>query len=302
VRSEIEFTSSGTVCRGWLDLPQQTQADKPPLVIMAHGFGATRDMLLEPYAERFNAAGMATLIFDYRHFGASDGEPRQLLSPWREVRDWQAAIEYARRLDSIDAGRIALWGTSYAGGLVVMAAAREPDIAAIVCQCPLMDGRAAVFRLLRYAGPGALLRMSAHGLLDTGRALLGLSPHYIPIVSAPGTLGAMTTEDAYEKWPLLATPDFRNEVTARTGLYTGLYRPIRHARKVHCPALVQICDLDSVAPAEAAERATRRMPRGEAVHYPVGHFDVYLEQDFERSVADQLDFLCRHLAPDFEAG
>lgn len=294
---DIEFMSHGTICRGWLDLPTHHQSGKPPLVIMAHGFSGTRDMLLEPYAERFNAAGMATLIFDYRHFGASDGEPRQLLSPWRELQDWQAAIAFARGLTHIDTGRIALWGTSYAGGLVTTAAARDPGIAAIVCQCPLMDGRAAVFRLLRYAGAGALLRMTAHGLFDAGRQMLGLSPHYIPVVSAPGTLGAMTTEDAYEKWWQLAPPDYRNEVTARTGLYSSLYRPVRHARQVRCPALVQICEQDSVAPIHATERAARHMPRAEVVRYPVGHFDVYLGQDFERSVSDQSAFLQRHLMP-----
>jgi len=31
-------------------------------------------------------AGLAALIFDYRHFGASDGRPRQLVSPRQSQR------------------------------------------------------------------------------------------------------------------------------------------------------------------------------------------------------------------------
>ena len=46
---------------------------------MAHGFSGVREQRLDAYAERFAQAGLAVLVFDYRHFGASGGEPRQLL-------------------------------------------------------------------------------------------------------------------------------------------------------------------------------------------------------------------------------
>src|SRR5213082_1890740 len=139
-RRDVAFNSSGDECRAWLFLPD---AERPPLVILGHGLGATREYGLEPYARRFSDAGIAALVFTYRHFGDSGGEPRQLLEIERLLDDWAAALAYARNLDGIDTARIALWGTSFGGGHVLVAAARDGDVAAVVSQCPFTDGVAA---------------------------------------------------------------------------------------------------------------------------------------------------------------
>src|SRR3954453_18653918 len=83
-----------------------------PCVVMAHGFSATRDDGLPAFAERFAAAGLVVVVFDYRHFGRSTGEPRQLLDIGRQVDDYRAALRFARALPGVDTARIALWGTS----------------------------------------------------------------------------------------------------------------------------------------------------------------------------------------------
>jgi dienelactone hydrolase len=128
---------------------------------------------------------MNVLLFDYRHFGASDGEPRQLVSVRRQLEDYASAAAFARALDGVDPARIAAWGTSFAGGHALVTAAQVPGLAAAVCQCPMMDGLAAVRTILSYAGVGQVLRLIAHGLWD-----LCLAPvrraHYIPTVGRPG--------------------------------------------------------------------------------------------------------------------
>lgn len=295
MRQDIAFTSHGTTCRGWLDRPDDSAGRRIPLVLMAHGFGATREMHLEQYARRFNAAGYATLIFDYRHFGASDGEPRNLLDPFREIEDWLSALAFARAQPDIDTKRLALWGTSFAGGLVISVAARDGNVAATVSQCPMLDGLGSALEIARYDGPLGLLKLSAEGVVDGLRGLLGLAPAYVPIVAPPGSRGMMTTEDAWQKFPLLAPPGFRNEVTARTALKVPIFRPITDAARVKCPALFVVCDKDSVAPASIALKAAARIPKAEVVRFPVGHFDVYFGEDFERSVSAMDAFLRRHL-------
>ncbi len=293
-RQDIEFQSDGTTCRAWLTFP--AEAGRPvPLVLMAHGFAATRDMHLEQYAQRFNAAGFASMIFDYRRFGASDGQPRNCLNPRHEIADWHAALAYVRTLPGIDRSHIALWGTSFAGGLVISVAAGDGNVAATVSQCPMLDGRASALEIARYAGLFSLLRLSAHGIVDVVRSLLGMTPHYIPIVARPGEVGVMTSADAWDGYLNLVPPGFRNEVTARTALQVPLFRPVTDAAKVKCPALLQICERDSVAPASASEKAAADIAKAEVVRYPVGHFDVYIGPDFERSVGDQVRFLRKHL-------
>jgi len=121
--------------------------ERPPLVILGHGLGGTREMRLDVYAEAFASAGIAALAFTYRHFGDSGGEPRQLLSVKHQLQDWDAAIAYAKTLESIDGARIAIWGTSFGGGHAIEVAARHPELAAAVSQCPFTNGLASSLTL-----------------------------------------------------------------------------------------------------------------------------------------------------------
>jgi len=295
-RAEVAFGSGGATCRAWRYRPAESGSGAPrPCIVMAHGFGATRDASLEPYAERFAAAGLNVLLFDYRHFGASDGEPRQLLSVRRQLQDYAAAVHFAHALPGVDASRVAVWGTSFSGGHALVTAATVPGVAAAVCQCPMMDGLAAVLNIARYAGIGQVLRLTGHGLWDAAIAPFGRA-HYVPTVGKPGTLAVMTSDDADEGYRKLAPPGFRFEVAARIGLTAGLYRPVRYASRVRCPVLVQVCERDSVAPVAPTEQVIRLLgPHGEARRYPIGHFEPYFGAHFERSVTDQLEFLQRHL-------
>jgi len=296
MKKDISFTCAGETLKAWFFLPEEKGAPAP-CIIMAHGFGGTKTASLQPYAEHFQKAGFAALVFDYRHFGDSQGEPRQLLSIRRQLEDWSTAVSFVRTLSEIDPKRIALWGTSFSGGHVVVTAAQEKNIACISAQCPMMDGLAATIRALRTSGVLNSLRMIGHGLRDQVGTWIGLKPHMMGIVGSPGSIAAMTAPDAYEGVMALMPEDFINEVCARIGLLVGSYRPVKYARKVRCPALIQICEKDSVAPIEAAEKTALAIgPLAEVKRYPIGHFDIYQNDDFKKSVADQLDFFKRHLS------
>src|SRR5207302_4500007 len=134
------------------------------------------------YAERFAAAGLHALAFDYRHFGASDGEPRQLIAIGEQLEDYAAAIAYARSLPGVDPARIAVWGTSYSGGHVVAVAVADGRVAAVISQTPAMDGLTAVFNIVRYAGLGHLARVVAVGVRDQLAAASGRAPVMLALV------------------------------------------------------------------------------------------------------------------------
>src|SRR5580693_4036822 len=123
-RADVWFNSGSDRISAWLYRP--TGNGDAPLLVMGHGLGAVRTMRLDAYAERFSAAGYACLVFDYRNFGDSEGQPRQVLDIDLQLADWAAAVAYARTLDGIDPDRIGLWGTSFAGGHVITTAARLP--------------------------------------------------------------------------------------------------------------------------------------------------------------------------------
>ncbi|HET8537715.1 MAG TPA: alpha/beta hydrolase [Solirubrobacteraceae bacterium] len=276
-REDIELQSGDDPLAAWLYRPAAAKA----CVVMAHGFSATRDEGLEPYAEAFAQAGYAVLVFDYRHFGASGGEPRQLLDIRRQLDDYRVAIAYARTI-----GPVVLWGSSFSGGHVLELAATEKDIAAAIAQCPFADG----LSTMRVAEPKNIARATAVAIADQAGALAGRAPRTIPAVGAPGTLAAMTAPEAEPGFTAIVPPgsSWRNEVAARVMLRIGAYRPAAKAAKIECPLLVCVCDGDQTTPPGPAAKAAERAPRGRAIHYPYGHFDIYTDP---RARADQVAFL-----------
>ncbi len=290
-RTDIELRSGEERVAGWLYRP-----DGPGphgCVVMAHGFAGTRDAGLEGFAERFAGEGMAVLLFDYRHFGASEGESRQLVNVGRQLADWRAAIAHARGLDGVDPKRVALWGTSFSGGHVVALAAKDPEIAAVVSQGPFTSG----FSALRAGTPKGALRLTVAGIRDQVGALLGRAPAYIPAVGKPGTLAAMTREEAYPGFHGIDPPEsaWRNEFAPRAMLGLLAYRPYSKLAKVRCPVLVCVCNRDQTTPPEPAARAAERSPNSELIRYDLGHFEIYVDGGFERSSEDQAEFLMRNL-------
>jgi len=291
LRRDAEFLSDGVTCRAWVYAPPAYAGGPTPCIIMGHGLGGTREGSLQPYAECFAQAGFHVLLFDYRHLGASDGEPRQLVSIARQLDDWAAAIAYARSLAGVDPDRIGLWGCSLSAGHVLVAAARDGGIAAISAQCPMFDGGASVRLSVKSAGVRAGLRLTWAALVDVVRDMLGRSPRYVPVAAPPGQLAAMASEDAYSGCRAIMPPYWRNEIAARFFLTMPFYRPVRHAAEVKCPALIIACMKDTVASISAAAEAAARLGgKARLVQLPIGHFEVYLGEGFERSSREQVAF------------
>ena len=138
MRRDVEFQSSGITLRAHLYLPQ---GDGPfPLVVMAGGWCYVKELVQPEYAKVFAASGIAALVFDYRNFGDSDGEPRQHLDPWEQIEDYRNAISYAETLPFVRKDRIGIWGISYSGGHVLVVGAIDPRVKCIVSNIPVVDG------------------------------------------------------------------------------------------------------------------------------------------------------------------
>ncbi|AHH18483.1 alpha/beta hydrolase family protein [Nocardia nova SH22a] len=290
-RTTIQFPSRGEHCTGSLYLPDA--ATPPPVIVMGHGLGSVRTMRLDAYAERFAAAGYACLLFDYRHFGDSDGEPRQLLDITKQLQDFAAALAYVRTLASVDSNRIIVWGTSFGGGHAIATAADDGGVSAVIAQCPFTSGLASAQVIPAWTS----LRLTTLGIIDQIRGTLGAAPLLVPTAGAPGTVAMMTAPDAEAGYLNLVPADgaggFENKVAARIALNLVRYSPGRRAADITVPILFAICDTDSVAPAGPTLKYARTAPAGEIKLYPEGHFDIYVGEAFERVIADQLEFLSR---------
>lgn len=137
-RVDVEFKSEGTTVRGWLYLASESK--RAPTVVLAGGWCYVREIVMPTYAKAFAEAGINALIFDYRNLGVSDGDDRQHLDPWAQVKDYQNAISFLERHDLVDPDRIGVWGISYSGGHALILAAIDPRVKTIVSQIPVIDG------------------------------------------------------------------------------------------------------------------------------------------------------------------
>ncbi|MCW4353646.1 alpha/beta hydrolase [Hoyosella sp. YIM 151337] len=293
-RTDVTFPAGDGTCAAWLyQASSAHSAGKQPIIVMAHGLGGVREMRLDAFAERFQAAGYACLVFDYRHFGASSGEPRQLLDIGRQLEDWTAAVAHARTIDGIDSARVVVWGTSFGGGHAIITAARDHRIAAAIVQCPFTDGLAST----RAIPALTTAKLTALAVRDHVAALRGADPVRVATYGPPGSTALMSAPDA-EPGIRAITPagvQVPSEVAARFALQIVRHFPGRYARKVQCPILFVICESDTVAPAGPTRKYAAQAPRGEVTLTAAGHFDIYVGDDFERNVADQLAFLARHV-------
>lgn len=283
-REEIRFRSHGDRCAAWLYPSGSAQS---PAIVIAHGLTGTRRDRLGAFAERFAQAGIAALAFDHRGFGESAGEP-DLFEPRRQLQDWAAAIDHVRGLAGVDPARVATFGSSMGGGNALAAAAADPRVAAAVSQVPFLTMSQAHRSPLRVQA-----RMIAAAL--RGR--------HLPAVGRPGDAAFINAPGSEAGWRHVVAigedSRWRDRASARWLLASQLtFNHVRHARRLHCPWLVCVGEADRVAAPGIAIRAAREAPRGELRTYPgVDHFDVYDGPEHEAVVADEIEFLRRHLRP-----
>lgn len=134
----IEFkTSDDVTLRGWFVTPASSEG-KLPVLVMAHGWTALKEMDLNTFAEYFTSnLPIACLVYDNRGFGESDqkpGQPRHEIIPHLQQSDYSDAITYASSLPEVDPNRIGIWGSSYSGGHVLYVGAVDRRVKAVLSQ------------------------------------------------------------------------------------------------------------------------------------------------------------------------
>ncbi len=295
-RRDIEFDAEGVTLRGWF-YEADGASGAAPTIVMAHGFSAVKEMYLDKYGETFAAAGLGALVFDNRNFGASDGEPRQEIDPWAQVRDYRHAITYASTLPEVDGDRIGIWGSSYSGGHVLVVAAIDRRVKAVVSQVPLVSGHGSFRRLVR---PDFVDGFRAQFDADRLARYEGKAPAMVPVVDKdPLAPSALPTPDSYTWFTEthgLRAPSWRNEVTLRSVEMFTEYEPISYVAQISPTPLLMLpsqsdvlCQTDLIL--DAFERALE--PKKLQI-LPGGHFDAYVD-GFDVSGPAARDWFVQHL-------
>jgi len=297
MRKDIEFKSEdGVTLRGWLYLPDKARG-RVPTIVMAHGFSAVKENYLDKYAEVYSGAGLGALVFDNRNFGASDGNPRQHIDPWRQIADYRDAITYACNLSDVDGDRIGIWGSSYSGAHVLVVGALDRRVKCVVAQVPLVSGHRNARRLIR-----ADMIAPVQGMFveDRKARYAGKPPGTIAVVSNDPTVPcALPTPDSYEwftETAKLRAPAWRNEVTLQSVELFTEYEPGAYIEYISpTPLLMVIASDDHLTVSDEAIAAYNRAlePKKLAL-LRGGHFDAYVK-DFAASSGAARDWFAQHL-------
>ncbi|GKU77330.1 alpha/beta hydrolase [Paenibacillus sp. L3-i20] len=290
-RTKISFASGGMNCTGYLYFPSKLNANLP-CVVMGSGFGGTQDTpSIISNATSFAESGIAALTFDYRSFGESDGEPRQLVSIKGQVEDFHAAIHYVRNHDAIDPEKVVLWGSSLGGGHVITVAAKDSRLAAVLSQIPFngfpkqVEGRSSK----------DTRKIAVAIFKDKLRGLLGRAPHYIPAVGNTGELAVMASSDAKKTIDVMTSKHWRNEVAPRALLEMMRYKPSNSAHLIKMPVLVSMAEFDQETVGDLTKQIVVNISNVTLKSYPVAHFDFYRSHIRQQVISDQITFLHHHL-------
>ncbi len=139
-RRPVRFSSERYLLDGDLWLPDDVQpGQRLPAVVTASGYQGLKNIHPERFARTLAPQGFACLSFDYRGFGASEGE-RGRLVPQDWVTDVRAAVSFMESVTEVDAERIVLLGWALGGGVVIAEAADDPRVRAVVACNPIGDG------------------------------------------------------------------------------------------------------------------------------------------------------------------
>ena len=300
VRTEtLGFRSRGIRCEGDLYRPPADAEPPWPAVVMANVFAADRAWGLDRFAERFAEAGLVAYAFDYGHHGTSEGAPRRLVDPGRQLADWRAALERVRAVPQVDADRVAVWGASFSGGHVLAVADRDPDVRAVVSLVPFVDGRAVMAHQTAHLGGLERARAFGTALADRLLGAVGLGPVEVPIVSEPHGGGLVDTPGA-EAGFLSIVPEGTpvvNRMPARVVLDLPFYRP-GVGVDLDVPVHLVIAEEDRLLPVEPMAALAERLPDAIVHRIDGAHFDAFLDPWFDDVVERQVAFLREALLAD----
>ena len=285
--NSMNFQVDGLKCAAKLYLPAGVK--KPPVIIMANGLGLEMDFGIPVFAEEFAGKGYAVFLFDYRYYGQSEGKPRHLLLPGRQLKDWAAAVEFVRTLDNVDADRICIWGYSFSGGHVLATAASNNNVKAFIAHMPYMDS----LFIFKISGFKKSMKISFAGYKDLLFSITGKGPFNMPIAGKPDEFAIMNTPETFTGYLSLvpAGSEWKNEMPARSMLAASFFRPFRLITRIKCRGLVVSGDRDSLTDNNMVEKYFKGNKQFDLIKLACGHFEIFKGEFFKQAVTAELRFL-----------
>ena len=286
-QEKVAFYSSGLRLSGVVYRPSgSTDHGSRPGVVLCNGYTTVKELYLPPLATAMAEAGFVALTFDYRGFGESEGPPGRLI-PMEQVEDARNAITFLGTQPDVDSARIAVFGTSFGGGIAIVAAALDSRARAVVSNMPVCNGE----RWLRGMRPywewvQFLRRLEADRV---SRVLTGTSEWVDRAVIAPPDPAAHRTHSGQQPRP---------QLRLESGQAVLEFNPEEFVERVNPrPLLMIVAAEDTRVPPEVSpptfDRA--REPKTLRILHGVEHHAVYELPTRAELLATVVPWLTEHV-------
>ncbi|MBF6468523.1 alpha/beta fold hydrolase [Nocardia beijingensis] len=286
---KVEFESAGVRLVGNLYLPPGP--GPAPGVAVAGTWTSVKELMADRYAERLAAHGYAALSFDFTGFGESAGEPRDVESPERKVRDIHNAVSFLAAHPAVDATRLGALGICAAAMYMSADAAGDARLKSLTLVAPWLHdadicaqayGGAEEVAARIALGERARSRFEETGVID-----------YVPVVSATDERAAMPYDiDFYLNPARGGIPAWPNRFAVMSWVDWLTYDAIALAPKITQPTV--LVHSEQAAIPDGARRFHDGLAGPKDIVWTPGtQFDFY---DQEPQVTVAVDTVAAHFA------
>ncbi|MEV0167941.1 alpha/beta hydrolase [Nonomuraea fuscirosea] len=288
----VDFNADGLTLAGDLRVPGG-QGPWPGLVFTGP-FTGVRDQVTGLYAARLAERGYATLAFDHRNWGDSDGRPRRHEDPQGKLHDLRAAVSFLRSRPEVDAERIGVVGICLGGGYALKFAAFDPRVRVFAGIAGAYNNPYAMRSGMDYQEALAALTEVVE------RQDRGGPVEYVPAVAERGE-AAMPGDEPYAYYGSErgATPLWANEVTRASVLELLTMDNVMGSDFLSPkPALIVHGVVDRFCSPEGAEEAFKRLDQPKRIVWldAQRHIDLYDREPYVgQAVEATAGFLAEHL-------
>jgi fermentation-respiration switch protein FrsA (DUF1100 family) len=232
-KEKVHFQSEGLKVVGTLFRPQNSKEEEVslPAILVAGAMSGVKEQVAGQYAERIAKDGYVTLVLDHRHFGESEGEPRQHEDPAKKLEDFKNAISFISSLKGIDRERIGACGISMGGGYMLQLAAFDRRIKSVSIVASGLNLADTLLEILGKEGFVNFLKEFNNARqrhYDTGEV------QYIPAVATDNKPAAMIGDQPFEYYGTSRawSPGWVNRYTTESIENLMSYNAIPYARHV----------------------------------------------------------------------
>lgn len=287
---EIEYYSDGELVRANWRTPDETNGPVPAIIQGPGWMGLKDAAAYTRYHEALTAAGYGVLCIDYRGYGESEGERGQL-SANGQLEDLINGISYLTTRDDVETEAIGAFATGgTGGGNVVMLAAYDERVRAVVSQFPVADGEDWLHRM---RPEHEWLAYTARLAEDRKRRVLtGVSESIHP------------REDIMVQTPERKASNFKKDVDVKIEMSVPMsavdgilrYKPVDAARGMTTPLMLIAVETDATTPVDHAESIYDVVagPKKLLVQRHTTHYAAY-DQYFDRVMPEIVAWFDAHL-------